>query len=198
VRIELIPSVVDPRFTYRTGDVPAASHPTIAAALVRAAGPRGDDVVWDPFAGSGTELCERAMQGPYLTLTGTDLDAGALAVAKANLEAAGAHDVTLIQGEATRINPPGAAPTLIVTNPPLGRRVQRGAGLGPLLDRFIVHAAAVLAPGGRMAWISPFAERTKACAEENGLTVGRVQEVDMGGFPGELQVFRKAKAGRRR
>ena len=198
VRIELIPSVVDPRFTYRTGDVPAASHPTIAAALVRAAGPRGDDVVWDPFAGSGTELCERAMQGPYLTLTGTDLDAGALEVAKANLAAAGAHDVTLIQGEATRINPPGAAPTLIVTNPPLGRRVQRGAGLGPLLDRFIVHAAAVLAPGGRMAWISPFAERTKACAEENGLTVGRVQEVDMGGFPGELQVFRKAKAGRRR
>lgn len=198
VRVELVPSVPDPRFTYRTGDVPAASHPTIAAALVRAAGPRGDDVVWDPFAGSGTELCERALTGPYRTLTGSDLDAGALAVAKVNLEAAGAHDVTLIQGDSTRLNPPGPAPTLIVTNPPLGRRVQRGAGLGPMLDCFLEHAAGVLADGGRMAWIPPFPERTRAVAETHGLTLARAQEVDMGGFPGELQVFRKARAGRAR
>jgi len=197
VRLELVPSIPDPRFTYRTGDVPAASHPTIAAALVRAAGPRGDDIVWDPFAGSGTELCERALTGPYLSLMGSDLDAGALAIAKANLEAAGARAVTLIQGDSTRLNPPGPAPTLIVTNPPLGRRVQRGAGLGPMLDRFLEHAANVLAPGGRMVWISPFPERTRGVAEAHGLTLARSQEVDMGGFPGELQVFRKPRAGRR-
>src|SRR5262249_60017045 len=59
VRIELVPEIADPRFAYRAGDVPAASHPTIAAALVRVAGARHDDVVWDPFVGSGTELCER-------------------------------------------------------------------------------------------------------------------------------------------
>src|ERR1035438_1406616 len=43
--------IVDPRFTWRRGDVPAASHPTLAAALARVAGVRDDDVVWDPFAG---------------------------------------------------------------------------------------------------------------------------------------------------
>jgi 23S rRNA G2445 N2-methylase RlmL len=201
VRVELVPSVPDPRFTYRTGDVPAASHPTIAAALVRAAGLRDDDVVWDPFAGSGTELCERALAGPYRSLVGSDLDEGALAVAKANLEAAGARDVTLIQGDATRLTPPGDAPTLIITNPPLGRRVQRTAALAPLLDRFVEHAAGLLAPGGRLSWISPFPERTRAVAEALGLVSLVAQEVDLGGFAAELQVLHRppeAKARRRR
>lgn len=166
---------------------------------MRAAGPpRPDDVVWDPFAGSGTELCERALAGPYQSLTGSDLDAGALAVARANLDAAGAPQATLIEGDSTRLRPPGPAPTFIVTNPPLGRRVQRSAALGPMLDCFVEHAAELLAPGGRMAWISPFPERTRAVAMENGLAVTRVQEVDMGGFPAELQVLRKGRGGKRR
>ena len=198
VRVELVPSIADPRFTYRTGDVPAASHPTIAAALVRAAGLRDDDVVWDPFAGSGTELCERALAGPYRSLVGSDLDEGALAVAKANLEAAGAREVTLIQGDATRLTPPGEAPTLILTNPPLGRRVQRSAALAPLLDRFVEHAARVLAPEGRLSWISPFPERTRKVAEASGLLVARAQEVDLGGFAAELQVLQPCRRRRRR
>jgi predicted RNA methylase len=189
VRVELVPNVPDPRFAYRTGDVPAASHPTIAAALVRAAGPRPGDVVWDPFAGSGMELCERALAGPYRSLVGSDLDAAALAVARANLEAAGAREVTLIQGDATRLRPPGPAPTLIITNPPLGRRVQRSAALGPLLDRFVEHASGLLAPGGRISWISPFPARTRTIAGVRGLTVALAREVDLGGFPAELQVL---------
>ncbi len=45
----------DPRFSYRSEDVRAASHPTLAAALARVAGARADDIVWDPFVGSGLE-----------------------------------------------------------------------------------------------------------------------------------------------
>src|SRR6185312_7735419 len=146
VRVELVPDVADPRFAYRKGDVPAASHPTIAAALVRVAGVRDDDVVWDPFVGSGTELCERALAGPYRVLSGSDLDPAALAVARANLLAAGVPEPSLFEGDATRATPPGPAPTLIVTNPPLGRRVQRTALLAPMLERFLAHAARVLAP----------------------------------------------------
>ncbi len=195
VRVELCPNAPDPRFTYRRADVPAASHPTIAAALVRAAGVRPDDVVWDPFVGAGLELCERALAGPYVRLTGSDIDEAALAVARANLEAVGAHDVTLIQGDATRLRPPRPSPTLIVTNPPLGRRVQRSADLGPMLDRFLEHAAGVLAPGGRLVWISPFPERTRGVAAARGLSVSRVLRVDMGGFPGELEVLEKPARG---
>src|SRR5262249_36152420 len=152
-------------------------------------GPRGHDVVWDPFVGSGVELCERALSGPYRRLVGSDLDAAALAVARENLATLDARDVTLIQGDATRLRPPGPPITLIVTNPPLGRRVQRGAALGPVLDRFVAHAARSLATGGRLAWISPFPARTREVAASSGLTLARSLEVDMGGFTAEMQLF---------
>jgi 23S rRNA G2445 N2-methylase RlmL len=193
--VELVPRLSDPRFAYRKGDVPAASHPTIAAALIRAATTRKADVVWDPFVGSGTELCERAIAGSYATLTGSDVDPAALEVARANLEACGAHDVTLLAGDATSLRPPGPRPTLIVTNPPLGRRVQRSAALAPLLDRFVTHAAELLAPGGILSWISPFPERTRDVAERCRLLMMRALEVDLGGFDAELQVWRKAGRG---
>jgi hypothetical protein len=71
-----------------------------------------------------------------------------------------------------------------------------------MLDRFLQHAARVLAPGGRIAWISPFPERTRAVALARGLALVRAIEVDMGGFAAEMQVLRKvagpgAQAGRR-
>jgi predicted RNA methylase len=189
VVVELVPQLVDPRFAYRTGDVPAASHPTIAAALVRVGGARAEDSVWDPFVGSGTELCERAIAGPYRALVGSDLDERALAIARANLTACGVREATLLGGDASRMRPPGLAPDLIVTNPPLGRRVQRTAQLAPLLDRFVAHAARVLAPGGRMAWISPFPDRSREVAKASGLSLTRALEVDLGGFVAEMQVF---------
>ncbi len=71
--VTLFPRVEDPRFTYRRRDVPGASHPTIAAALVRAAGIVAGDVVWDPFVGSGTELVERARAGAFAALHGSGI-----------------------------------------------------------------------------------------------------------------------------
>ncbi|HWZ92774.1 MAG TPA: HEAT repeat domain-containing protein, partial [Polyangiaceae bacterium] len=85
----------DPRFAYRAKDVPAASHPTLAAALARVAGVRADDIVWDPFVGSGLELIERALLGPYRELHGTDLDAQALLAARANAERAQLKNIFL-------------------------------------------------------------------------------------------------------
>ncbi|HWN70695.1 MAG TPA: HEAT repeat domain-containing protein [Haliangium sp.] len=192
VRVELGPRVEDPRFAYRRTDVPAASHPTVAAALARAAGVQPHDVVWDPFVGSGLELCERSLLGPYRTLIGSDRDPAALAAASENLAAAGVPDDRriLVTGEAVSFSPP-ARPTLIVTNPPLGRRVERTRGLPLLLERFIEHAAQVLAPRGRLVWISPFPGRTLAVARRCGLTLTLAQDVDLGGFTAGLQAFRR-------
>lgn len=191
VRVELVPAIADPRFTYRKGDVPAASHPTIAAALVRVAGLRPDDVVWDPFVGSGTELCERALAGTYAGMVGSDLEPRALEVARGNLAAAGVGDAVLLAGNAATLHPPGPSPTLIITNPPLGRRVQRSAALGPLLDRFLSNVADVMAKGGRLVWISPFPGRTRDIGAARGLTLKLAREVDLGGFAAEMQVMVK-------
>jgi predicted RNA methylase len=192
VRVELGPRVQDPRFAYRRADVPASSHPTVAAALARAAGVQPGDVVWDPFVGSGLELCERSLLGPYRTLIGSDRDPAALAAASENLAAAGVPDERriLVTGDAVSFAPP-ARPTLIVTNPPLGRRVERTRALPALLERFVEHAASQLAPRGRLVWISPFPDRTLAVARRCGLTPTLAQDVDLGGFTAGLQAFRR-------
>ncbi|HEX5099732.1 MAG TPA: HEAT repeat domain-containing protein [Polyangiaceae bacterium] len=178
----------DPRFSYRRRDVRAASHPTIAAALARTAGARPDDVVWDPFLGSGLELVERARLGAYRTLLGSDLEPEALDAARENLGAAGVT-AELRLGDATRLAPKGV--TLIVTNPPMGRRLARDRTLGPLLAAFVAHAARVLASGGRLVWLSPLPELTRRAATEAGLALQAGPVVDLGGFDAELQTLRK-------
>ncbi|HEY3496798.1 MAG TPA: HEAT repeat domain-containing protein, partial [Polyangiaceae bacterium] len=178
----------DPRFAYRRRDVPAASHPTVAAALARAAGPRPGDRVWDPFVGSGLELVERARLGPAAALTGSDIDPEALGAARENLDAAGVR-ATLVLGDAARHEP---GPTsLILTNPPMGRRLVRDRSLGTLLDRFVEHASRVLEPGGRLVWLSPLPRNTRERANSSGLEFQTGQPVDLGGFEVELQIFRR-------
>lgn len=184
--VELRPRWTDDRFAYRCGDVPAASHPTIAAALAQLAGVRADDVVWDPFVGSGLELAERGLLGPHARLIGTDIDPHALAIAAANLAAAGLERVQLHEADATSHHPAGV--TLIITNPPMGRRVQRG-DVAPLLTTFLAHAGAVLQPGGRLVWISPLPRVTQAAARGAGLVCRRAQPIDMGGFNAQLEVW---------
>jgi 23S rRNA G2445 N2-methylase RlmL len=192
VAIELVPrGFADDRFAYRTATVPASSHPTLAAALVRLVPPRPDDVVWDPFAGAGAELVERARLGPYRSLTGTDLESDAIAAARVNLAAAGVSDASLVVADALTFDP--GRVTLIVTNPPMGRRVQRGKH-AELLERFAERAGRLLAPGGALVWAAPDPTRLHARAARAGLVLERSFTVDMGGFPAELSVHRKGRS----
>ena len=185
VDVAIVPaSLVDPRFAWRRGDVPAASHPTVAAALARVAGVREDDVVWDPFVGSGAELVERALLGPTRALIGSDIDPRALGTARDNLAAAGL-EARLEQQDA--LDPAPRDVTLIITNPPMGRRASRTAGLDEQLDRFVAHAAAALVPRGRLVWMAPWPQRSRAAALRAGLTLDWARTVDMGGFDAELQ-----------
>ncbi len=187
--IDLLPrALLDERFAYREHDVPASSHPPLAAALARVAGVRAEDVVWDPFVGAGTELVERAKLGPYAKLFGSDRDAPAIAAARANVKKAGLDGIALRVTDVFAEPPPGV--TVILTNPPMGRRVTGALDLSTLLDRFILHAAKVLAkPGSRLVWLSPQPRRTRTRAEAEGLTLSRALTIDMGGFDAELQRF---------
>ncbi|MCB9559953.1 MAG: methyltransferase [Kofleriaceae bacterium] len=186
--VELRPHKLDdPRFAWRVADVPASSHPTVAAALARLAGARADDVVWDPFCGSGAELIERARLGPWRRLVGSDLDDRALAAARANLAAAGLADrAELIRADALAHDPGGV--TLIITNPPLGRRIRGDAAA--LLEQFVTRAARLLAPDGRLVWITPAVRRTHDAAIRAGLYRDVHHIVDLGGYDGDLEVWR--------
>lgn len=188
--IQLLPRLTpDPRFAYRVAEVPGASHPTIAAALSRHAGVRADDVVWDPFVGSGLELVERARLGPYERLLGSDVEPRALDAAAKNLGSARVTRAQLSRGDARTFAPSGIR--LIITNPPMGRRVTRDGSLGALLDGFVPHVARVLEPGGRMVWLSPDERRTDELARAAGLRVHSGPEVDLGGFGARLQTYER-------
>lgn len=190
VELELWPrGLADSRFAYRVRELPAASHPTLAAALARVAGAREDDVVWDPFVGSGLELCERARLGGYARLIGSDLDPGALAAARANLEAAGVRRFALLEGDARRFTP-RPRPTLVITNPPMGKRVPSD-DLDALYEAILRRAGELLEHGGRMVWLSPRFGRTAAAAARAGLSPRQRTRVEMGGFSAELQLFSK-------
>jgi Putative RNA methylase family UPF0020/HEAT repeats len=174
--------LADPRFAYRVADVPAASHPTVAAALAWVAEARPDDRVWDPFCGSGVELVERARRGPARRLLGSDVDGDALAAARANLAAAGVA-AELVVADA-RSHAPGPI-DLIVTNPPLGSRVRLDAAA--LLVAALPGFARTLAPRGRLVWITPAPRKTSPVAEGLGLVRRQTMAVDLGGVRGQLE-----------
>ena len=189
VRLELRPRFVpDPRFAYRTGDIPAASHPPLAAAMARLAGRREGDVVWDPFCGSGLELVERASLGGVSLLVGGDLDPAAVAVARANLEAAnlaGARSRLLVGDFREHRKVPeltAGTVSLVLTNPPMGRRVPvkdlRGL-IGDLFDA----AADVLSPGGRLVFPNP----VRVAPADDRLRLVSATDVDLGGFTCRLE-----------
>jgi predicted RNA methylase len=187
--VELWPQgLVDSRFAYRRHTLSASSHPTIAAALARAGGVREDDVVWDPFAGSGMELAERALLGPYAELYGTDVDSSSLARARDNLAAADVTRFELSVADARTYRLP-VAPTLVLTNPPYGKRVRSGADVVALLDATLANVATQLRPEGRVVWITPEPARTDAAAKRHRLVVSSRRSVDVGGVRAELQVL---------
>ena len=185
---------IDPRFAYRLRDVPAASHPTIAAALARVAGTTPEDVVWDPFAGSALELIEHAKLGPAKRRVGSDIDRDALDAARANIACA-AVDVEMLEHDVRKGAPfPKDAfrPTLIVTNPPFGHRVLTRDAVRDLLEETLVLARDLLAPGGRVVWLSPAPEATRAHARELGFRIGVGYPLDAGALEGEIQVLTRS------
>lgn len=178
----------DPRFAYRVAEVPAGSHPTVAAALVWVAEARDADRVWDPFCGAGVELVERARRGPVARLVGSDVDPAALEAARANLAAAGVTG-ELVVGDARTVAP--GIVDAIVTNPPLGSRVQLDAGA--LLCAALPGFARALAGGGRLVWITPTPRRTTPVAEGLGLVCRRRLAVDLGGVRGQLERWERGR-----
>jgi 23S rRNA G2445 N2-methylase RlmL len=198
VRVELWPrGIDDDRFSYRRATLPASSHPTVAAALARIAGVVASDVVWDPFVGAGTELVERARLGPYAALHGSDTDARALDAALENLRAASVTRFQLAEGDARSWGPP-ARPSLVITNPPFGRRNLRRDAIRPLLGAVLENVATRLAENGRLVWVSPIPRATLDMAHEAGFSVTRSLAVDLGGVPAEIQELRIRKGAPKR
>ncbi len=187
VRVELSPRFrPDPRFAYRRGDVPAASHPPLAAAMALLAGVGAfeSEKIWDPFCGSGLELAECALRAEGGAVFGTDLSSEAVAVAKVNFASANkgrsavrarfvASDFREAHRHAELSELEGLS--LIICNPPLGKRVPVN-DLRAMVRALYGLAARLLRPGGRLVFVNPVELRP----EGGELRLDFKQKVDVG------------------
>jgi tRNA G10 N-methylase Trm11 len=120
-----------------------------------------------------------------------------LAAARKNLDEAGADWALLRRADARTFDPRAiggrarGGMTAIITNPPMGRRVARGDDLEALLVNLVLRAPEILAPGGRLVWLSPLPRATRTAAERARLELRSAKSVDMGGFSAELQVLER-------
>jgi tRNA G10 N-methylase Trm11 len=173
------------------GDIPAASHPPLAACLARLAGRVEGDIVWDPFCGSGLELIERALQGGVARCIGTDLSEDALATARANLDSAVKDtSATLVccdfRDHSTVPDLRPGTVSLVVSNPPLGRRVPI-PDLSGLIADFFAASSSVLRKGGRLVFVNPVSVQPRGLP----LRLDRQQKIDLGGFHCRLEKYTK-------
>ena len=76
--------------------------------------------------------------------------------------------------------------SLIITNPPLGRRVRVKDLQGLIADLFKV-AATALKPGGRLVFANPL----RLTPLDPSLKMEFRQPIDMGGFDCRLEMYRK-------
>lgn len=192
--VELRPRVLpDPRFGYRVDDVPASTHPPLAAAIARMAGTEEDEVIWDPFCGSGLELIERGLLGKVQSIIASDIDINATEIIAANFAAAGqvSESIAIHNGDfreyrkVTGIKPNSLS--LILANPPLGRRV-RIDDLKNLISEFFEIAAITLRPRGRLVFINPL----KLDSPDARLKLSERHLVDIGGFDCRVEKWVKS------
>jgi tRNA G10 N-methylase Trm11 len=196
IRVDLRPRVrPDPRYAYRRGDVPAASHPPLAAAMARLAALGRNERVWDPFCGSGLELVECALRGEVAEVFGCDLSVDAIKIAEANMRSAMQQQrVPRMHFEACdfRAASESAAMSelrdlsLIVTNPPLGKRVPI-ADLRVLIGALFDVARARLREGGRLVFVNPL-ENPET---RQGLRLEARHKVDLGFAHFHLEKYSK-------
>ncbi|HMP76213.1 MAG TPA: methyltransferase [Kiritimatiellia bacterium] len=188
--VELRPRIhPDPRFTYRRGDVSASSHPPLAAAMARLAGPMDGEVAWDPFCGSGVELIERGLLGGVARLIGTDVSPEAVATARRNVAAAslgGVETVFMVSDFRAASVAPGSV-SLVISNPPMGRRIRIKDMRGLYAD-FFTAASRALRPGGRLVFPNPL----RIAPADASLVRDYQQPVDLGGYLCRLERYRKA------
>lgn len=191
-QLEIVPRLrPDPRFDYRVGDIPAASHPPLAACMARLAEPGKGDIVWDPFCGSGLELIECALLGGVAHCIGTDLSKDALATARANFDSAVKDTPVTFACCDFRDHPavadlrPGSV-SLVVSNPPLGRRVPI-PNLSGLISDFLAASSRVLRKGGRLVFVNPVSVQPRGLP----LRLDLQRKIDLGGFHCRLEKYTK-------
>ena len=130
----------------RAEERPGALRPTVAAAMIRLAGPPG--VLLDPCCGSGTILAEAGAVG--WDASGTDVDAGAIRAARRNVPGA-----RIDKGDARSLSRPDHSVDAVVSNLPFGQRYTVDGSVDRWQRDALGEMSRVVRPGGRIVLLTP-------------------------------------------
>jgi 23S rRNA G2445 N2-methylase RlmL len=179
---------------WRVCNFPGAPNATLAHALAQLTLPAPDDMLLNVCCGSGTLLVERLATGPARRAIGCDIDAGALACAQANLEAAGLREqVRLERWDATALPIDTASINVIIADLPFGQLVGSHRENAQLYPRLLSEAARIAAPNARMVLLTHemrLLERAQERAPELW-ELAEVVRVRSGGLTPGVLVFRR-------
>ncbi len=192
---------------WRLHSIEAPLQETLASAILQRAHYSKEEILCDPFCGSGTFLIEAAMLAtqtpagffrktwgfvnlpqfscdawlkvkqtadqkrsplPKGKLCGADRDPQAVEICKSHLKTTG-FDIDIACQEIRAYHPP-YSPTLIVTNPPYGKRLEASAAAYRDLGKFAKCKSFTLAPDNRLM-------------QASGLRIHRSFPLSNGGLP---------------
>ncbi|OWK38576.1 methyltransferase domain-containing protein [Fimbriiglobus ruber] len=179
---------------YKEDHVLASLRPTVAAAMVRLAGPSPGMTLLDPMCGAGTILAEtielsRQRRAGRIEVLGGDNDPNAMFVTSQNLENVGpAH---LARWDARRLPLATASVDRIVSNPPFGKQLASLDEVGPLYAAAAAEWNRVLRPGGRAVFLVMEQEALSGPLTANGWKATRQLRVRVLGQPAVLSVWQK-------
>jgi SAM-dependent methyltransferase len=186
-RLRLGLRLSDRRMRQRAGrevERPGALRPVLAAAMLRLAGAvRGP--VLDPCCGSGTIVREALSEGRRAI--GADLDAGALAAARANLPAGAA----LVRADAAVLPVASGSAGAVVTNPPFGRQHEQAADPARWLRTAFAEFRRAVGPGGAIVLLHPRTPALQSAVLRPHAALLRARHpVDLLGLRTTIWVFR--------
>lgn len=143
--------------TYKHEHLRASLRPTMAAAMVRLADIKPNQVVLDPMCGAGTILAEvhaatRSLRlhdgaGWNVTAFGGDIDPSHVRAAESNIRKLGPTQLT--PWDARKLPLEDTSVDRIICNPPFGKQLSTPEAIRPLYDAVVKDMNRVLRPGGK-------------------------------------------------
>jgi 23S rRNA G2445 N2-methylase RlmL len=140
---------------WRLCNFEGALNAAVAHAMIRLIRPKPGDTFLNLACGSGTLLVERLSSGRARRAIGIDIDAQALACARANVEAAGfAGGTVLMLGDARALPLPDASVDALAADLPFGHLVGSHAENLVAYPLILREASRVARPGARFGLIT--------------------------------------------
>ena len=143
---------------YKAIERAGSLKPSVAAAMLRLVDLREEQRLLDPCCGSGTILIEGALSGAIAE--GGDLDAEAVAAARANAQAAGVK-LTVSEWDARALPVSEGSFERVVTNLPWGKQIAVDDAIERLYGEICGEIERVLGENGRVALLTSMPELLK-------------------------------------